>query len=189
MYKLGFSQPRCCSKDEGVSYAFVTRGDTQAMSCPYPAFAIFVGLAQTSAFFPCCVRFVCLFICLFRVGFSTDRTVYLKRSYAKGKKKKRKNSKGRKVIRLKCFQNKSANGSCLIQESQGVIKLFSCLIFDRDDYIYFFGHFYSAQVHSSFFSRWYLTLNVLAFSIFSPRKNDREEVLACSSSVHYTRLG
>ena len=41
--------------------------------------------------------FVCLFVCLFRVGFSTDRTVFLKRSYAKGKKKKRK--KRRKVIR------------------------------------------------------------------------------------------
>ena len=32
--------------------------------------------------------FIYLFVCLFRVGFSTDRTVYLKRSYAKGKKKK-----------------------------------------------------------------------------------------------------
>ena len=41
--------------------------------------------------------FVCLFVCLFRVGFSTHRTVYLKRSYAIGKKKKRK--KRRKVIR------------------------------------------------------------------------------------------
>ena len=36
-----------------------------------------------------------LFVCLFKVGFSTDKTVYLKRSYAKGKKKKRK--KRRKV--------------------------------------------------------------------------------------------
>ena len=33
--------------------------------------------------------FVCLFICLFKVGSSTDKTVYLKRSYAKGKKKEK----------------------------------------------------------------------------------------------------
>ena len=40
--------------------------------------------------------FVCLFVCLFKVGISTDKTVYLKRSYAKRKKKKRK--KRRKVL-------------------------------------------------------------------------------------------
>ena len=30
-----------------------------------------------------------LFVCLYKVGISTDKIVYLKRSYAKGKKKKR----------------------------------------------------------------------------------------------------
>ena len=34
--------------------------------------------------------FVCLFVCLFKVGISTDKTVYLKRSCAKGKKKEKK---------------------------------------------------------------------------------------------------
>ena len=38
-----------------------------------------------------------LFVCLFKVGISTDKMVYLKRSYAKGKRKKRK--KRRKVNR------------------------------------------------------------------------------------------
>ena len=64
-----------------------------------------------------------LFICLFKIGISTDKTVYLKRSYTKGKNKKRK--RRRKVIRWWCFQSKSAKGSCLRQESQGGIKLFS----------------------------------------------------------------
>ena len=41
---------------------------------------------------------VCLFVYVFiKVGISTDKTVYLKRSYVKWKKKKRK--KRRKVIR------------------------------------------------------------------------------------------
>ena len=38
-------------------------------------------------------RFVCLFVCLFKVGISTDKTVYLKWSYAKGKKKEKKEKK------------------------------------------------------------------------------------------------
>ena len=37
--------------------------------------------------------FVCLLACLFKVGISTDKTVYLKRSYAKGKKKEKKEKK------------------------------------------------------------------------------------------------
>ena len=43
------------------------------------------------------MEYVCLFVCLFKVGNSTDKPVHLKRSYAEGKKKKRK--KRRKVIR------------------------------------------------------------------------------------------
>ena len=35
----------------------------------------------------------CLFVCLFKVGISTDKTVYLNRSYAKGKKKEKKEKK------------------------------------------------------------------------------------------------
>ena len=40
-----------------------------------------------------CLFVFCLIVCLFKVGISTDKTVYLKRSYAKGKKKEKKEKK------------------------------------------------------------------------------------------------
>ena len=41
---------------------------------------------------------VCLFACLFKVGISTDKMVYLKRSYAKGKKEKKEGKESNKMV-------------------------------------------------------------------------------------------
>ena len=58
-----------------------------------------VRMKSHSSLFVC--LFVCLSVCLIKVGISTDKTVYLKRSNAKRKKKKRK--KRRKVIKMGVF--------------------------------------------------------------------------------------